>query len=134
MSLVDQAALRRVLEEADPTPLTGTVVRATGLIVEATLPRVPVGTACEIRAGAGATVLAEVVGFQGGVARLMPLGELQGIGEGCDVVPRASADRLAVGDDLAPISGSTLSARGVAEQSRWLLQALLLARKEGRIR
>ncbi len=38
-------------------------------------------------------------------------------------------DRLAVGDDLAPITGSTLSARGVAEQSRWLLQALLLARQ-----
>lgn len=46
---------------------------------------------------------------------------------------KGSTDRLAVGDDLAPISGSTLSARGVAEQSRWLLQALLLARKEGRV-
>lgn len=46
---------------------------------------------------------------------------------------KGASDRLAVGDDLAPISGSTLSARGVAEQSRWLLQALLLARKEGKI-
>ncbi len=44
---------------------------------------------------------------------------------------KGPADRLAVGDDLAPITGSTLSARGVAEQSRWLLQALQLAR-EGR--
>ncbi len=43
------------------------------------------------------------------------------------------ADRLAVGDDLAPISGSTLSARGVAEQSRWLLQALQAAKKQGRV-
>jgi hypothetical protein len=33
-------------------------------------------------------------------------------------------DRLAVGDDLAPISGATLTARGIAEESRWLLQAL----------
>ena len=33
-------------------------------------------------------------------------------------------DRLAVGDDLAPITGATLTARGVAEQSRFLLQAL----------
>lgn len=46
---------------------------------------------------------------------------------------RASTDRLAVGDDLAPISGSTLSARGVAEQSRWLLQALELARRERKV-
>ncbi len=44
---------------------------------------------------------------------------------------KGPGDRLAVGDDLAPITGSTLSARGVAEQSRWLLQALRLA-KEGR--
>jgi hypothetical protein len=42
---------------------------------------------------------------------------------------KGATDRLAVGDDLAPISGSTLSARGVAEQSRWLLQALRMARQ-----
>jgi flagellum-specific ATP synthase len=100
MSLCDREALRRVLADADPTPLTGTVVRATGLIVEATLPRVPVGTACEIRTEDGQLVLAEVVGFAGGVARLMPLSAIQGIGEGCDVVPRAAADRVPVGDGL----------------------------------
>ncbi len=100
MSLCDHAALKRVLDAADPTPLTGTVIRATGLIVEATLPRVPVGTACEIRTEEGQLVLAEVVGVAGGVARLMPLSEIQGIGEGCDVVPRAAADRVPVGDEL----------------------------------
>ncbi|MFO0580974.1 MAG: FMN-binding protein [Anaeromyxobacter sp.] len=36
-------------------------------------------------------------------------------------------DKVTVGQDLAPISGATLSARGVAEASRWLLQALKLA-------
>jgi hypothetical protein len=46
---------------------------------------------------------------------------------------KAATDRLAVGDDLAPISGSTLSARGVAEQARWLLQALRLAREARRV-
>jgi len=55
---VDREALARALAEADPTPLTGTVVRATGLLVEASLPRVPVGTICEIRTVDGATVLA----------------------------------------------------------------------------
>jgi hypothetical protein len=33
-------------------------------------------------------------------------------------------DRIAVGNDIAPISGATLSARGIADESRWLLQAL----------
>jgi hypothetical protein len=33
-------------------------------------------------------------------------------------------DRLSVGQDIPPISGATLTARGIAEESRWLLQAL----------
>ncbi len=100
MTLVDLERISRAVEEADPTPLIGTVVRATGLLVEALLPRVPVGTACEIRSNDGTLVQAEVVGFQGGTARLMPLGEIQGVAEGCDVVPRAAADRIAVGEAL----------------------------------
>jgi len=47
---------------------------------------------------------------------------------------KGAGDRLAVGDDLAFISGATLSARGVAEQSRWLLQALRMAREAGKVR
>ncbi len=100
MTLVDLERISRALDEADPTPLTGTVVHATGLLVEALLPRVPVGTSCEIRANDGSLVQAEVVGFQGGTARLMPLSEIHGVAEGCDVVPRAAADRIAVGDEL----------------------------------
>lgn len=37
---------------------------------------------------------------------------------------KGAADRLAVGQDIAPITGATLTARGIAEESRWLLQAL----------
>ena len=97
MSLVSLDAIRQAIAEADPLPLTGTVVRAAGLVLEAALPRVPVGTACEIRATDGAMVLAEVVGFFGQTARLMPLADIHGIGEGCTVVPRAAADRIPVG-------------------------------------
>ena len=100
MTPISLEAIQRAIAEADPLPLTGTVVRAAGLVLEASLPRVPVGTACEIRATDGATVLAEVVGFFGQTARLMPLSDIHGIGEGCTVVPRASADRIPVGDAL----------------------------------
>ncbi len=100
MSVLPLEAVARAIAEADPLPLTGTVVRATGLVVEAALPRVAVGTTCEIRAPDGVSVMAEVVGFFGQTARLMPLGDIQGIGEGCRVIPRASADRIAVGDAL----------------------------------
>jgi flagellum-specific ATP synthase len=100
MSLLPLDAIVRAIAEADPLPLSGTVVRATGLVVEAALPRVPVGTSCEIRATDGTQVVAEVVGFFGQTARLMPLGDIHGIGEGCTVVPRAAADRIPVGDAL----------------------------------
>jgi flagellum-specific ATP synthase len=93
-------AIARAIEEADPMPLTGTVVRAAGLVLEASLPRVPVGTTCEIRASDGSSMMAEVVGFFGQTARLMPLGDIHGIGEGCAVIPRTSADRIAVGNAL----------------------------------
>ena len=39
--------------------------------------------------------------------------------------------RLAVGQDIAAITGATLTARGVAEESRWLLHALRVAVLEG---
>jgi hypothetical protein len=42
---------------------------------------------------------------------------------------KGPSDRLAVGDDIAPITGATLSARGIAEQARWLLVALQQARE-----
>jgi hypothetical protein len=37
---------------------------------------------------------------------------------------KGTSDRLAAGNDIAPITGATLTARGVAEESRWLLRAL----------
>lgn len=100
MSLVDLERLSRALKRAEPLPLQGRVLRATGLVVEATLPRVPVGTSCEIKVGDGRRVPAEVVGFSGANALLMPFGEMQGICEGCAVVPRDSAAEVPVGEGL----------------------------------
>jgi hypothetical protein len=45
---------------------------------------------------------------------------------------KGPGDRLAVGQDVAPITGSTLTARGVAEEIRWLLHALREAAGVGR--
>jgi flagellum-specific ATP synthase len=84
--LQDYAALPQPLETS------GTLVRVTGLVLEAAGVRVPVGSLCEVRdasAGPGqAGVLAEVVGFNGDRAFLMPNGELQGLTSGALVQPR----------------------------------------------
>jgi flagellum-specific ATP synthase len=80
--LQDYAALPQPLESS------GTLVRITGLVLEAAGVRVPVGSVCEVRAAGEQGVLAEVVGFNGDRAFLMANGELQGLTSGALVQPR----------------------------------------------
>ncbi len=100
MSLLNLNAIKDALRTSEPLPLSGRVVRISGVLVEASLPGVAVGTFCEIATPDGAHVLAEVVGFTGATARLLPFSSLQGIGEGATVVPRSTASRVPVGDAL----------------------------------
>ena len=95
------AGIRRALSLAGTgVTVTGRVVRAAGVIVEAALPRVPLGTQVEIRVEGGGLLLAEVVGIRGSNALLLPFGDLRGVGEGCQVIPRSSAAEVPVGDAL----------------------------------
>ena len=95
------AGIRRALSLAGTgVTVTGRVVRAAGVIVEAALPRVPLGTQVEIRVEGGGLLLAEVVGIHGSNALLLPFGDLRGVGEGCMVIPRSSAAEVPVGEAL----------------------------------
>jgi len=83
--LQDYAALPQPLES------TGTLLRVTGLVLEAAGIRLPVGSVCEVvpdGPAIGNAVLAEVVGFSGDRTYLMPTGELHGLRSGARVVPR----------------------------------------------
>jgi flagellum-specific ATP synthase len=100
MSLIDFKRLREEFAHTEPCVLAGRVTRASGIVVEAALPHVAVGTSCEIHAVGGHLVTAEVVGFSGPQAILMPFGDVRGIGEGCAVIPRASAGEIRVGASL----------------------------------
>ena len=81
---------------AEPVALEtqGQLVRVKGLVLEAAGLRLPVGSVCEIaQTGAAAEhgpVLAEVVGFSGDRAYLMPTGDIHGLTSGARVTPRAS--------------------------------------------
>ena len=102
---------------AEPLPFEtqGILVRVAGLVLEAAGVRLPVGSVCEIHptpshpqpasqahapiyAHARAKtpqpprppILAEVVGFAGDRAYLMPTGEIHGLASGARVVPRAT--------------------------------------------
>jgi len=73
-----------------PVPLAaqGTLVRVAGLVLEAAGIRVPVGSLCEVLMDGQPPVSAEVVGFSGDRAYLMPTGEVHGLVSGARVVPR----------------------------------------------
>ena len=75
---------------ADPVPLEtqGLLVRVAGLVLEAAGIRLPVGSVCEVRQGGQPPVLAEVVGFNGDRAYLMPTGDVHGLASGARVVPK----------------------------------------------
>lgn len=68
----------------------GTLVKVAGLVLEAAGIRVPVGSVCEVRMEGQPPVQAEVVGFAGDRAYLMPTGEVHGLASGAHVVPLAS--------------------------------------------
>jgi flagellum-specific ATP synthase len=77
---------------ADPVRLEtqGLLVRVTGLVLEAAGIRVPVGSVCEVRMDGQPPVPAEVVGFAGDCAYLMPTADVAGLASGARVVPRPS--------------------------------------------
>jgi len=75
---------------AEPAPLEshGLLVRVAGLVLEAAGIRVPVGSVCDIFQPGQQPVSAEVVGFHGDRAYLMPTGEVSGLASGARVLPR----------------------------------------------
>ena len=94
------ARVRKALADAESMPLAGKVTRVSGIIVEATLSTVAVGSACEIRLPGNRTLTSEVVGFSKNRALLMPFGDVAGVSEGCTVWPRSTGADIPVGEAL----------------------------------
>jgi flagellum-specific ATP synthase len=77
---------RRLLAPEVPMRITGRLVRVSGLVMEATGLRLPLGSVCRVHDGLHATE-AEVVGFARGRLHLMPTGDIQGLSPGALVEP-----------------------------------------------
>ncbi len=97
MPIEEPAAWRHFLDDACQRvkagvtlELRGTLTRLTGLVLEASGLRVPVGSQCLVLMPAQAPVLAEVVGFSQDRAFLMPAGDVHGLSSGARVVPAAA--------------------------------------------
>lgn len=132
-----QGAMRNLRQDST-LEARGTLTRLTGLVLEASGLRVPVGSQCVVTAPSRPAVLAEVVGFSGERAFLMPAGDIHGLSSGAAVavaapfipVPRLDAPpragggyldhggalRLPLGDGLlgrvVDAQGNTLDKKG----------------------
>ena len=83
------AAARARVAQPQALEARGTLTRLTGLVLEAAGLRVPVGAQCQMRMPGQEPVLAEVVGFAGDKAFLMPAGDIHGLSSGASVTPAA---------------------------------------------
>ena len=83
------AARQRVQGVGTTLESGGTLTRLTGLVLEASGIRAPIGSQCLVSMGEQSPVLAEVVGFASERAYLMPAGDVQGLTSGASVVPLA---------------------------------------------
>jgi type III secretion system H+-transporting two-sector ATPase len=98
---VDLEPYIRSVDWISSVRISGRVTELIGLLIRAAVPGARVGEVCLIRSPERSRVLrAEVVGFRGSEAILMPLGEVSDIAMGAEVVPTGSSLGIKVGDEL----------------------------------
>lgn len=89
------------LQQLDPIIVNGKVTQVIGLTIESEGPDASIGDVCLIYPyKAAAPIKAEVVGFRDNKVILMPFGDLQSIGPGCDVVSTGQPLTVPVGHEL----------------------------------
>ena len=100
--LINLQKYRDALEDCKTVKLTGKVTQVVGLVIETQGPTVSVGELCYIypKKSGVEPIPAEVVGFRQGRVMLMPVGEMHGVGPGCEVVAAQKMLQVKVGDEL----------------------------------
>ncbi len=98
---IDLGPYRKLMERFDPVKVNGRVAQVIGLVIEANGPAAMIGEVCEIRSDRRSRpTLAEVVGFRENRVLLMPLGLMEGIKPGSEVLSTRSTLNVAVGPHL----------------------------------
>ena len=111
--------LAEALGDAQPLRARGRVSSLVGLGLEARVPGVRLGELVEVRRLHGEPLLAEVVGFHGADATLMPLGRTEGVSPEDEVVALGRPLQVTCGDGLL---GRVLDGLGEGRTERaWTL-------------
>lgn len=98
--MVTLAEAIKIIDNVSCIKPTGRVKELTGLVLKAKVPGVHAGEICYIQSSSHKAVRAEVVGFQEDTAILMPLGDIEGIGVGSEVIPTGQPLTVKVGEML----------------------------------
>ena len=100
--MIDCNRILNAVAASNPMLLTGKVTQIIGLVIESDGPNAIIGELCHIypRNPSLPPLRAEVVGFREKRVLLMPLGEMSGIGPGCDIVASGGTLSVKVGEDL----------------------------------
>lgn len=100
-AVLDHEQLLKVVRETDTIKLNGRVTQVIGLLIESLGPSVFVGEMCYVHPrGRLKPVKAEVVGFRENKVLLMPLGDMGGVGPGCEVVATGECMQVDVDERL----------------------------------
>lgn len=92
---------RMQMQGLKPVERIGRVAQVTGLVIESDGPNVGLGEVCRIGArDSGEGIYAEVVGFRDHRVLLMPLGNLENVSAGCDVVGSSYTASVPIGRGL----------------------------------
>ena len=81
-------------------PVEGHLTRMVGLTLEAQGCQAAIGDRCDVMAGDGSLVEAEVVGFAADKLYLMPTGDIHGLRPSARVIPRTGAGMVRVGPEM----------------------------------
>lgn len=92
----------QAIQESEPIKLSGKITQIIGLVIESRGPNVSMGELCYVKSRKEgiAPIPAEVVGFREGLVLLMPIGDMVGIGPGCEVVAAQKTLQVRVGPQL----------------------------------
>ncbi len=93
--------MRKAIDACQPLVLHGRIVQVTGTVVRAIVPRVKLGELCLLRnPGDAREIPAEVIGFEGNIALLAPIGDMQGVSAHTQVITSGKVLEVPVGDAL----------------------------------
>ncbi|MFH0764841.1 MAG: flagellar protein export ATPase FliI [Calditrichota bacterium] len=93
-------SLQHPLEHLNTIRQRGRVDQVIGLVIESQGPPVSVGDRCAIASRRNGDIVAEVVGFRGNRALLMPLGSMEGVAPGAAVTASDEPFTVGVGPGL----------------------------------